>query len=365
MKDCEIVKDLLPLVAEDMASEESKTFVNAHIETCEDCRKAYEALKTPVQTDDAAPLKAVRKNVKKRGWLIAGLIACLVAALLFGTLARLFKPIPMHSAEEAFESVEVLPQTIRLEPDSVFTDPESRFAELFPNESAQDVTINWTVVLDSDGTGWTAVITSDPSGNTESAASRPTETDSQTKEIKAEIVSTPAQLILTADPKVGSILVERPGGEISVTAVTTLWRQWFPKENETVRAEIDLSDVDAVFLEPYNNTERETLYLREGYQPEAGFALPRLVMNYYFAIALIATVALFVPWLVLLLSKKKKARRVFDILLLIPLCGTVAFLIAGFPATTISPLRDLMFICAVAVLLFGAGLSARALLKKD
>ena len=75
MKDCGIVKDLLPLVAEHMASEETTAFVRTHLEICEDCRKVYEEMKAPVETEPAAPLKTVRKAVKKRGWLIAGLIA--------------------------------------------------------------------------------------------------------------------------------------------------------------------------------------------------------------------------------------------------------------------------------------------------
>lgn len=282
MKDCEIVKDLLPLVAEDMASESSKDFVNRHLETCADCKKAYDALKTPVQTDTAAPLKAVRKNVKKRGLLIAGLIACLVTALLVGVFARLMKPIVIHSSYEAFESVHI----------------DSDRVCLYPTQNTK-------------------------------------------------------------------LITETDGGMVFVSAYTTLWDQWTGKSTKWSSTELPLKGVDAVLFEPYDGADHEILYQRVGFPVEAGFALPRLVMNYYFAFALIATVLLFVPWLVLLLTKKQKARRVFDILLLIPFCGTLAFIAAGYPATTISPLRDLMFVCAVSVLLFGAGLSARALLKKD
>ena len=52
------------------------------------------------------------------------------------------------------------------------------------------------------------------------------------------------------------------------------------------------------------------------------------------------------------------------ILLLLPLCGTLAFLFAGFPATTIAPLRELIFVCVIAMLLFFAGLCGRKLLQK-
>lgn len=281
MNDCQIVKDLLPLVAEDMASEASKTFVEKHIETCADCKKAYEQLKTPVAAEPAAPLKSVRRQVKKHGWLIAGLIACLVAALLVGTFDRLTKPIPIHSGYEAFESVHI----------------DSDRITLYQTQNTKLVT-------------------------------------------------------------------EKDGRIIHVGAYTTLWDQWTGKDTAMSSTELDLKGIDAVIFEPYNNTDHEILYQRVGYPVESGFALPRLVMNYYFAFALMATVAMFIPWLILFL-KKSKARRVFDILLLLPLSGTVALLFAGFPATTIDPLRELIFVCITAILLFFAGLCGRALFGKE
>ena len=282
MKDCDIVKDLLPLVAEDMASESTKEYVNAHLETCETCRKAYEEMKTPVEAEPAAPLKTVKRAVKKRGWLIAGLIACLVAALLVGVFARLLKPIVIHSAFEAFESVHI----------------------------------------DSD------------------------------------------RIYLYQAQKT-NLMTETDGGIVSVTAYTTLWDQWTDKATHWSSTELPLKGVDAVLFEPYDGTDHEILYQRDGYPVEAGFALPRLVMNYYFLMALAGTVLLAVVWLVLRLLKKQKASRVFGILLLIAASGVLAFLFAGFPATTIEPLRDLIFVCVIAALLIGAGLSARALLKKE
>ena len=282
MKDCDIVKDLLPLVAEDMASESTKEYVNAHLETCETCRKAYEEMKTPVEAEPAAPLKTVKKAVKKRGLLIAGLIACLVAALLLGAFARLLKPIVIHSAFEAFESVHI----------------------------------------DSD------------------------------------------RIYLYQAQKT-NLMTETDGGIVSVAAYTTLWDQWTDKETHWSSTELPLKGVDAVLFEPYDGTDHEILYQRDGYPVEAGFALPRLVMNYYFAIALVGTVALAVVWLVLRLLKKQKASNVFGILLLIAASGVLAFLFAGFPATTIAPARELAFVCVIAALLIGAGLCGRKLLRKE
>ena len=294
MKNCGIVKDLLPLVAEDMASNETKAFVAAHIETCEACRKELETLKTPVETDPAAPLKTVRRNVKRHGWLIAGLIACLVAALLIGMFARLMKPIPIHTVEEAFETVSVKP------------------------------------------------------------------------EVHSEEMNGDDMVLYFTHAMAVQIQQERTGGEIFLCAYTTLWNELFPERNAWGGTGIALTeDIDAVFFEPMNNTEHTVLYQREGYEPEAGYALPRLVLNYYFALALAGTAVLAVAWFVLRLLKKEKASRIFGLLLLIAACGSLAFLAAGFPATTIAPVRELLFVCIIAALLIGAGLCGRKLLRKE
>ena len=342
MKDCGIVKDLLPLYAEDMASEESAAFVKNHLETCEDCRKAYEEMKAPVEADPAAPLKTVRKAVKRRGLLIAGLIACLVAALLVGVFARLKKAIPVNSADAAFESVtvdggiqyEMRGGDIYLK--NISVDPETGEA-YFITEDGESISLRDLTVHGPDG-------------------SYQLETDGQ---------KLLGKLVLTADPSVDGIRIEGVDGERFVTAYTTLWRELFERGKERIVAQIPLYDVDVVYFEPFDNTEHEVLYQREGYTPEAGYALARLVMNYYFLIVLVGTVLLAVVWLILRLLKKQKASRIFGILLLIAASGVLAFLFAGFPATTIEPLRDLVFVCIIAALLIGAGLSARALLKKE
>lgn len=333
MKNCGIVKDLLPLYAENMASDETGAFVREHLETCEDCRRALDAMKAPVAADPAAPLKSVRKAVKKRSWLIAGLIACLVAALLVGLFARLTKPIPLTSVEEAFASVKVMPeiQSVRVGSDVYLTNVE----------------------VDPE-TGMALIDGEDP-----------------------ETIEKVLYLMYPASTHIGHWL-ERwiPGGEITeipdgyeeeyVYAYTTLWDILFPQHDTWVGTGIVLTEhTNAVYFEPFDGTEHVPMYVRDGFEPEAGLALPRLVMNFYFLIALSLTVILFVPWFVLLLKKKQKARRVFDILLLIPFCCTFAFLFAGFPATTIAPVRELAFVLLIALLLIGAGLCGRALLRKD
>lgn len=319
MKDCGIVKDLLPLVAEHMASEESAAFVKEHLDTCEDCRKAFEEIQAPVAAEPTAPLKTVRKTVKRRGWLIAGSVTLLVAALFVGVIARLIKPIPIHTTEDAFASIKIMPEI-----------------------SAQSE--NADLVL---------YITHDEAIHVKIERIHPEQYRSDFQHWLENFIP-------------GEKIVVTPGNhEISVYAYTTLWDQMLSQHDTAAGFGILLSsDVDAVFFEPYDNTDREILYQREGYAPEAGFALPRLVMNYYFAIALIAAAALFIPWLVLLLCKKRRARRIVGALLLIPAAFALAFLAAGFPATTIAPQRELLFVLVIALLLIGAGLCGRKLFEQ-
>jgi hypothetical protein len=426
MKDCGIVKDLLPLVAEQMASEESTALVMEHIETCADCRAALEAMKAPVEAEPAVPLKTVRKAVKRRGLLIAGLIACLVAALVIGVFARLMKPIPLASSEIAFADATVIPETLPLpasqakttsgselpmtevpdaadgasmpqtQPDTDETLVKDALKQIVVilNEDSADMTISYilvpqtalvpdktdpessaspyasiaiTLAMPEDGETDAATHGTDAASNRETVAyvysvPQPDEANGQTIEPEAVIASTPKTLKLT--PKWDTtLLIERTGGEISVAAYTTLWDMRHPHA-ETPQ-EIDLSGVDAVFFEPYNNTDREALYLRDGYTPEAGFALPRLVMNTYFLIAAIGTAILAIVWFVLRLCKRRKASSVLGVLLLIAGSFVLAFLAAGFPATTIAPMRELTFVLVITVLLIGAGLCGRKLLRKE
>ncbi len=76
---CEICKDLLPLVGDGVASEESRAAVQAHLERCPACRAlAAGALPPPPAPDGAALLRRVRRTL--RGFALV----VLLAGALFG-----------------------------------------------------------------------------------------------------------------------------------------------------------------------------------------------------------------------------------------------------------------------------------------
>ena len=95
--DCNIVRDLMPLVLDRAASEESRKMVEEHIAACEACGKQYDAMKAALpdglrmeyeeeQKKFVHALKAMRKKTLKRRLTAIALGVILCAAAAFGGL---------------------------------------------------------------------------------------------------------------------------------------------------------------------------------------------------------------------------------------------------------------------------------------
>ncbi len=424
MKDCGIVKDLLPLVAEQLASEESTAFVKEHLKTCADCKAAFDAMQAPVEAEPAAPLKTVRRTVKRRGLLIAGLIACLVAALIFGVFARLMKPNPIRSVDEVFDTVtvsvpktgaeyeadqwelflsdntatsslSVTPEVMKLEVESdgmVYRDGACNNTDLFWLLDRRQTSLSDVEALAYEAVqeiarqqGWILFDTT-PHPKTGRRYPDLIIPDRVSVEMWTEpgiylqimyggttLSNHPSKVddLLSGNTADRSLRKDPSNKTMSIAAYTTYMERIKAKlglQAGISRSDgfvMDLDELDEISFEPYNNTDREVLYVREGYTPEAGFALPRLVLNYYFLIAAIGTAILALVWLVLRLCKKRKASRVLGVLLILAGSFVLAFLAAGFPATTIAPVRELAFVLVIALLLIGAGLCGWKLLRKE
>lgn len=71
-KNCDIVKDLLPLYVEDLTSEKSNLFIEEHIATCGECANYFENIKKEIPTvEESIDMEdyddqIVIKNIKKR-----------------------------------------------------------------------------------------------------------------------------------------------------------------------------------------------------------------------------------------------------------------------------------------------------------
>lgn len=107
---CEVIRDLLPLYAEGLASADSVKLVDEHLCGCDECTKELAALKKPPRVPaelDTHALSKVKKSIVQRRILAVVMAVCLVVTLVLGGALMLDATIYL-TAEQAVESVEVL-----------------------------------------------------------------------------------------------------------------------------------------------------------------------------------------------------------------------------------------------------------------
>ena len=106
---CNIIKDLLPLYAEDLVSQDSKALVDGHLCGCDSCRKELEALKeapkVPVEVETTS-LKRVEDTIRKRKMLTAATAMLTLAAVLVTGFIFLLTPVYL-TAQQAIEGAEL------------------------------------------------------------------------------------------------------------------------------------------------------------------------------------------------------------------------------------------------------------------
>ena len=82
---CAVIRDLLPLYAENMVEPDTKDLIGQHLTECPDCRKRFSEIETdpepPVET--IKPLQTLRKEIRKRRWYTAILAALCVFIIVF------------------------------------------------------------------------------------------------------------------------------------------------------------------------------------------------------------------------------------------------------------------------------------------
>jgi predicted anti-sigma-YlaC factor YlaD len=85
---CEIVKDLLPLYLDGVCSNDSKTAVEEHLATCENCKAELQAMQTSL------PIRATEQNINQAEAVInlskkwrKGMMKSLLKGILIALLA--------------------------------------------------------------------------------------------------------------------------------------------------------------------------------------------------------------------------------------------------------------------------------------
>lgn len=101
---CDIIRDLLPLYAEHLASDATNTLVEEHLAGCEACRAELEQMQKPVpvkpEETPAAPLKKIKGSILKK-CLYAVLIAVAVVVCITAISARCYNALTLATVEEA------------------------------------------------------------------------------------------------------------------------------------------------------------------------------------------------------------------------------------------------------------------------
>ena len=326
--ECSIVKDLLPLYAEDMVSPETAEFVAAHVAACPDCEKEYEAMKSgaPVPADlkaDKAPLDGIKKAIRKRRLYTVVLVAALVAALLASGFAFM-------------TTREYLPYS----------------------EAIAEVNV-------SDGLNYAVVYFK--AGVTGYDYSRDPEPESGDV-CRLEAWTTPWDRLFNrrSEPMCVTIYNVEGDGTLIYNHLTN-YRAYITNAsgNEQVVMSFDNRPLKPFSLYYCSNDGSEDVKLF-GRTDINGLALPRLTLNYYFYGA--AGLLLLLVAAVVIFRKNEAARKWLLRCAFMPASYIAAHLIVkGFGGASYSLMRDLSLIALITVLLFCALLTAHSifLLKKE
>lgn len=109
---CDTIQDILPLVAEDLASEDTVKLVNEHLKNCSECKQEYEDIKkiennlTKNKNIETIPLKSIKRKLINRNMYFIVLTALIVSLISLIAVDKATKPIPL-SYNEAIESVKI------------------------------------------------------------------------------------------------------------------------------------------------------------------------------------------------------------------------------------------------------------------
>lgn len=94
---CNVIRDLLPLYLENIASDDTCTMVEKHISLCEDCRKQLDEMKLynnpPIDTD-VAPLRNLKATLRKKK--LQTIIFSVMLTMVFASITIAFFTAPKY-----------------------------------------------------------------------------------------------------------------------------------------------------------------------------------------------------------------------------------------------------------------------------
>lgn len=149
--ECYIVKDILPLYAEQMVSPETGEFVKEHLDGCEKCRREYENLKSAVSAPpsfEAGPIKDIKRKLTMKRVRTAILAALLTLTLALSVFAFLSSPVYFPYSEKLL-AVQTTDEGILITFDKDVTGFEiENYTEPDENEKTVTQITAWTSLWD-------------------------------------------------------------------------------------------------------------------------------------------------------------------------------------------------------------------------
>lgn len=333
---CDVIKDLLPLYQEGLASGETQQLVEEHLKSCPDCRAALEGLKTAMPEGERAalPLKNVSRKLKAQR--IRAALTALFLLMAF-----------VITAFSAFTTPRYAPYEEHL-----FSIREIRVADLLEGE----ITQNTLDILSQAGILGAAAEAGLKNGDEQLIREtlRYGGGGGGEKELPDTILE------ITFPSGYGAGLSSGYGA---------------PEENPNIQsfdlkiysypfARIDRQGEAKMYQAVEKGKKAAVFYLEPdradrlvyGPDPLPGggrMTLPRLALAYYVLLGLALAVIIAVP--LVIFRRKEKPRRVMTILLGLPLSWIAGHLmIKGFTNVSWEMWRDLGYILAAAAFLFAA-----------
>ena len=144
---CEVIRDLLPLCADGVASDESRAAVEEHIRTCAACRALYESMCAPVEAQEPAKepdyMDAVRQQKKENRRFVLRVYGVTLGVLLLLVVGGKVKSLPQIWAWY-LESLPITAEQMAEEmPQALLTRAEKELAkEIFSLPEVQDALAN-------------------------------------------------------------------------------------------------------------------------------------------------------------------------------------------------------------------------------
>ena len=144
---CEVIRDLLPLCADGVASDESRAAVEEHIRTCAACRALYESMCAPVEAQEPAKepdyMDAVRQQKKENRRFVLRVYGVTLGVLLLLVVGGKVKSLPQIWAWY-LESLPITAEQMAEEmPQALLTRAEKDLAKvIFSLPEVQDALAN-------------------------------------------------------------------------------------------------------------------------------------------------------------------------------------------------------------------------------